>query len=103
MKSVLLFVTLLISALSLPLDANAAWRGYTVDDVNMRTGPGVRYRIKAVVPAGERVYVKKCRRSWCNITWHRKSGWVSRRYLSVRRAYNDHYYDEPYYDTEEPD
>lgn len=93
--------------------ADAAWRGYAVADVNMRSGPGVGYRVKAVVPRGARVRVRYCRRSWCNVRFRGIRGWVSRRYISRqgRRTYRrpryryrppvyiyPPLYDEPYYD-----
>jgi len=93
--------------------AQAAWRGYAVADVNMRSGPSVRYRVKVVVPRGSRLRVRNCRRSWCNVRFRRLRGWVSRRYISqsARRIYRrpryryrppvyiyPPFFDEPYYD-----
>ncbi len=93
--------------------AEAAWRGTAVVDVNMRSGPGVRYRVKAVVPRGARVNVRFCRRSWCNVRFQGLRGWVSRRYIarSGRRVYRrpryryrppvyiyPPFFDDPYYD-----
>ena len=93
--------------------AQAAWRGYATVDVNMRTGPGVQYRVRVVVPRGGRLSVQSCRRRWCNVRWRRLRGWVSRRYIASARRYRprrtyrrrpiyppfyDPFYDGPYYD-----
>ena len=88
--------------------AYAATVGYVRADVNMRTGAGVRYRVKAVVPSGARITVYRCELRWCRVSWRGTRGWVSRRYIVIssryrsrRRVYPplyDPYYDDPFYD-----
>lgn len=84
--------------------AEASWRGYSLGDVNLRSGPGVGYRVKAVVPRGASLSVNRCRGSWCNVDWRRWNGWMSSRLISDdgyydQDVYDDTYYDEPYYGT----
>ena len=78
--------------------AEAAWRGHAVADVNMRSGPGVRYRVIAVVPRGGRVTVRYCHRTraWCRVSWRRFGGWVSSHYIRATSRYVP-YYDPPVY------
>lgn len=62
--------------------AQAGWDAYATADVNMREGPGNRYRVIVVIPEGEPVYVHGCPRSWCDVEWASYRGYVYGRYLS---------------------
>jgi len=61
----------------------SALSGYTTADVNMRTGPGIRFARVTVIPAGSLVNIRQCLpdRYWCRVYWRGFRGWVSRRYL----------------------
>ncbi|MHA6300242.1 SH3 domain-containing protein [Devosia sp. CAU 1758] len=50
--------------------------------LNVRSGPGVRYRAVDVLDRGERVEVERCQSGWCRISHSGPDGWVSARYLS---------------------
>ena len=58
--------------------------------VNLRTGPGTRYAINDVVPAGAPVRVNAClnNRNWCDVTFEDARGWVSSRYLEAADDYS---------------
>ena len=88
---------------------HAASSGYAVTDVNLRSGPGVRYRVKAVIPRRARITIYRCRVRWCRVSWRGIRGWTSRRYVAFARTYRprrrvyrppfyDPYYDDPFYD-----
>ena len=94
--------------------AQAAWRGFAVTDVNMRSGPGTGYAVIDVVPEGGGVFVDSCGGNWCDVTWQGIDGYISRRYLEQTRIlddappreiyppvyeddYEDDYFDEPEY------
>jgi uncharacterized protein YraI len=62
--------------------AQAGWDAFTTADVNMREGPGNRYRVIVVIPEGELVYVHSCPGSWCDVEWDSYRGYVYGRYLS---------------------
>lgn len=60
-----------------------ALSGYTTADVNMRTGPGIRYARVTVIPARSLVNIRECLPDlyWCRVYWRGFRGWVSRHYL----------------------
>ncbi|WP_367718508.1 peptidase inhibitor family I36 protein [Nitratireductor sp. GISD-1A_MAKvit] len=61
-------------------------------DLNMRSGPGVRYRVVFTIPRGGRVSTLRCtdRYRWCEVGFARRKGWVSARYLrDSRPRYRD--------------
>ena len=54
------------------------------DDVlNIRTGPGIRYRIKGGIPSGSACVIKtgRCKGRWCKIIYGQTRGWVHAGYL----------------------
>lgn len=71
--------------------AQAGWEAHTTADVNMREGPGSRYAVITVIPAGEPVYVHECPSSWCDVGWNGYRGYVYSRYLSGSGEYLDGY------------
>lgn len=83
-------VVLLVSVMAAEFSTRAAAANYVRADVNLRTGPGVRYRVKAVIPIGSRIFVQRCQRSWCKIRWTRRTGWINRRYIA-RTQYRPRY------------
>ncbi|WP_048648068.1 peptidase inhibitor family I36 protein [Nitratireductor soli] len=61
-------------------------------DINMRQGPGTRYRPVLLVPRGARVSVLRCTNAyeWCEINYAARAGWVAARYLrDTRPNYDD--------------
>lgn len=64
----------------------------TVNDLNMREGPGTRYRPVLLIPRGARVPVMRCtdRYAWCEVGYAGRAGWVAARYLrDTRPRYDD--------------
>lgn len=55
--------------------------GNTTADVNMRTGPGVRYAVITTIPAGAPVQVFECS-SWCQVGFAGTHGFVSANYIA---------------------
>ncbi len=53
------------------------------DVLNMRAGPGVRYRKIGAIPSGTGCVIKSatCRRRWCRVSYAGQSGWAHSRYL----------------------
>ena len=83
-SAALFFITVLL------MGAAQAATAVATASVNMRSGPGTKYRVIIVIPAGAPVEVNRChrRRVWCDVSYGRYRGWVSGRYLdSGRYAY----------------
>ncbi len=86
LRLLVMLITLCMSAAFV----QAASTAYSTADVNMREGPGTRYRVITTIPAGAAVVVHSCghRRNWCNVSWRSARGYVFDRYLE---AYADGY------------
>ena len=82
MKKITIFIAFMAAFLASASMAQAGWDAYTTADVNMREGPGNRYRVIVVIPEGELVYVHGCAGSWCDVEWDSYRGYVFWRYLS---------------------
>lgn len=66
------------------IEAQAA-RAVATATVNVRSGPGVDYRVVGRLHRGDRVNVTRCTQSrrWCHVERrHGRDGWVNSRYLS---------------------
>ncbi len=72
-----------LTGASLPGPA-AAERVTPTTALNLRSGPGVRYRIIDVLVPGEVVNLRFCRASgWCYVTRPGPDGWVAGRFLAL--------------------
>lgn len=63
-----------------------------VVDLNMRQGPGTRYRPVLTIPRGARMPVLRCTSAyeWCEVGYAGRAGWVAARYLrDTRPRYDD--------------
>ncbi|HEY9212844.1 MAG TPA: SH3 domain-containing protein [Ancylobacter sp.] len=60
----------------------AAWPATTTSNVNVRSGPGVRYSVVNALPAGVPVDVLSCSGAWCQTQY----GYVSSRLLAQNAA-----------------
>ena len=62
--------------------------------VNLRSGPGVRYPVRAVVPAMQHIFVRSCSTNWCQVNYDNRLGWTSVSYIAFStgeqayRSYN---------------
>jgi uncharacterized protein YraI len=59
--------------------ANSA---YVTEDLNFRTGPGVRYDVIAALPGCTRIHVYESYGGWYHATWNGIDGWVSANYVT---------------------
>ncbi len=82
MNKIITFIVVTVAFLTGVSIAQAGWDAYTTADVNMREGPGNRYRVIVVIPEGEPVHVHGCPGSWCDVEWHAYRGYVFGQYLS---------------------
>jgi uncharacterized protein YraI len=75
--------SLLVVALALPLwplSANAAVI-HTTSNLNLRSGPGLHYPVRVVIPVGSWVNIGRCDRTWCHLTWKGHTGYSDTKYL----------------------
>ena len=87
-----LIAPLLAAGLALmPVAASAAPEIAAVN-VNVRSGPGLGYRVVDVLEKGEYVIVKDCGASWCLISHIGNDGYVARTLL-----FNPYYGSEDFY------
>lgn len=72
---------LLLAIFSMPASAQLSGPAVTTIGVNLREGPGTRYRVLQILRAGDEVDVARCTGNWClvDIGWRR--GWVAQAYL----------------------
>lgn len=73
---------LALAALCATTASAFAVTAYATNPVNVRSGPGVGYRIVDTLRRGERVDIDYCRGSWCFVVKSGPDGWVSANYLS---------------------
>ena len=65
-------------------------------NLNVRTCGSTECRVVDVLRRGEAVEVDFCEGTWCFVEKRGRDGWVSARYLSRDRYYDDDYYDDDY-------
>jgi SH3 domain protein len=72
------------AALTLTLGATGALAEYVKDEVriNMRTGPGVQFRITRVLKSGDRVQVLSRQEDWTQVALNGQEGWIPAGFLS---------------------
>ena len=62
---------------ALLLSAGAVSAATLTDNLNLRSGPGLRYDVIGAVPAGSDVRVMNCVGSWCRVAWNDTQGYVA--------------------------
>lgn len=87
-----LMAPLLVAGFALTTTAAIAAPGIASVNANVRSGPGVGYRIVDQLEKGEYVIVKDCGASWCTISHIGNDGYVSRALI-----YNPYYGSKTYY------
>ena len=60
-----------------------------ITDVNVRSGPGVRFGKVDVLRKGEVVDITECQGNWCHVIKPGPDGWVSGRYLQALEGVED--------------
>jgi uncharacterized protein YraI len=85
MRSGLSIFAALLAAVTVPTNAEAAVRGYTNTNVNMRSGPSTAYPSVTVVPQSSSVAIHGCLSevNWCDVSFNRGRGWVHGRYVQA--------------------
>ena len=53
----------------------------TVTDLNMRTGPGTKYKVILAIPAGRQVQILSKPGTWFHVAYNGRSGYVNSKYL----------------------
>jgi len=87
MKKFLLAVFVILFGMGV----SAAYAAYaanaiTTGNVNLRSGPGVKYAKRSTIPAGYRLDVGRCRGNWCRVSSARGTGWISSRYIAFKHS-----------------
>lgn len=68
-----------------PSIADAAVRGFSTANVNMRSGPSTSYPAVTVIPYGTTVTIHGCMSTvnWCDVSFRGGRGWVSGNYVQA--------------------
>lgn len=53
------------------------------DNLNLRSGPGIRHNVIGAIPLGSGVQVLRCGRSWCRVGYNGTTGNASRKFISA--------------------
>jgi len=86
------------SVFLLTVGSAAAMTAVAVVDLNVRSGPGTRYPVIAVIPRGDVADATNCSAGWCQVAYRGNMGWASQAYLNLTgNAYYNDYYTGPYY------
>jgi uncharacterized protein YraI len=75
----------LCALVAVPSIADAAVRGFSTANVNMRSGPSTAYPAVTVIPVGSTVTIYGCMSSvnWCDVGFYGGRGWVSGNYVQA--------------------
>lgn len=84
-KSFLSAAAALCALVAMPSLADAAVRGFSTANVNMRSGPSTGYPAVTVIPVGAPVTIYGCMSSvnWCDVAFAGGRGWVSGNYVQA--------------------
>ncbi|GAA5097463.1 SH3 domain-containing protein [Bartonella acomydis] len=82
MKKLIFFFVFI--ALFLATTVSGAANAFVTRNLNLRTGPSTKHKLRGLIPTGETVFVQTCKGNWCHIKYKAKTGWVSSRYLSFK-------------------
>ncbi len=75
---------LLLTMLITPIGTLAASAAMTSDEVNLRSGPGLGYRILTIVPAGVAINVTgDASEGWYPVRYENVDGWAYAEYVSI--------------------
>lgn len=90
MRSTLFKALAVLAVVASPVLAEAATRGYSTANVNMRSGPSTAYPAVVVVPNGANVTIHGCLqdRPWCDVSFRGGRGWVAGRYVQAEYRSN---------------
>jgi uncharacterized protein YraI len=73
-----------VSALGLSLysASSEAAVTHTSANLNLRAGPSMSHKVKAVIPAGAAIDIHSCGHTWCYMGWAGHEGYVHSDYLA---------------------
>ena len=85
MKKKLLGALALLALVAAPALAEAATRGFSTANVNMRSGPSTAYPAVVVIPNGAPLTIHGCLSDtpWCDVSFSAGRGWVAGRYVQA--------------------
>src|SRR5262245_15975208 len=63
------------------LSAAEAATTQTTNALNLRAGPSIHYRVRAVVPTGASIDILSCGSEWCKLAWGKYNGYAEGRFL----------------------
>jgi len=69
-----------------PKPESSTTTGYTMANLNLRTGAGITYRSVGVIPEGEKIKIYRYSGNWAQISSSKGNGWVSKAYLGKAPA-----------------
>lgn len=98
MKKFFLRAAAVCALLVAPAIAEAA-EGFATANVNMRSGPSIRYPAVSMIPVGESVEIHGCLADlpWCDVSFYGGRGWVAGRYVQADYRRNRVYVEPRYY------
>ena len=64
---------------SAPSDAAVT---HTTANLNLRAGPSMSHKVKAIIPAGAAIDIRSCGHTWCDMGWAGHEGYVHSDYLA---------------------
>jgi len=85
LKKKLLGALALFALVAAPALAEAATRGFSTANVNMRSGPSTAYPAVVVIPNGAPLTIHGCLSDtpWCDVSFTAGRGWVAGRYVQA--------------------
>lgn len=88
-----IFKSAIIAVALFSATAAQAANAIVTTNLNIRTGPGTKYRVIGSIPNGARVDVRGCTSGygWCQVNYAGRYGWASSRYLAVREGSSGNY------------
>jgi uncharacterized protein YraI len=80
-----IFIAVTVSTLLVAAGTANAEPARARSNVNMRTAPGISFRVIQIVPKGKLVNARYCiSNGWCRVEWRGHRGWIKGRYLRTR-------------------
>ncbi len=77
-------VALLIVSFMQPLPTLAATSATVSEELNLRSGPGLSYRVLAIMPAGSAVQITgDAAEGWYPVTYNNLDGWAYAEYIAI--------------------
>ncbi|AMX00665.1 hypothetical protein ATY39_15330 [Rummeliibacillus stabekisii] len=62
---------------------SSARKYHTTDRLNLRKGPGTKYKVKTLIPKGHNVTYKGRKGNWYKVSYKNHTGYVAKQYLRI--------------------